>query len=305
MNIPSRPNHKLLSIVIPSYNASEFIGEAINSVFAQSYSPIELIIGDDGSTDSSRTVIREMCRRPPVDNFILVEQPNRGAHAAIMCGLEAASGDLLSILNCDDFYHPDRFVRLIPYLDDSSGGLVFSRVHFVDHRSRALPPSHAWPSWYSKILQEIDYCLTVGYKLLLHNFSVTSGNFVFTKELYDKLGGFSEHRFTHDWDFLIRSVYHAEPIFVGEPLINYRIHGSNTTESVRDLLFAEASEALRRYFELCERARPQNTLAPCSVNWPHYFSEFVSRHCCFFAPDQTLNAILEQLNIPVTLAPRL
>lgn len=294
MTVHPRVKEKLLSVVIPSYNCAEFIAEAIRSVFRQSYRPIELVIVDDGSTDASRSLIRVVCYRPPVDNFILIEQPNRGAHAAIMCGLEAASGEYLSILNCDDFYHPDRFALLIPYLDDASD-LVFSGVHFVDAQGRPRSPSDAWPSWYAQALLATDQCPTVGYALLLHNFSVTSGNFLFTRELYERLGGFSAHRFTHDWDFLIRSVYYSEPVFVREPLIHYRIHGSNTTESVRDLLFEEASDALRRYTALCENARPRNTLAPCAANWPRYFPDFISRSSPFFAPERLLSSFFKEL----------
>ena len=277
----------LLSIVIPSYNGSEFIGEAIRSIFRQSYRPIELVVVDDGSIDSSREVIRDVCRRAPVDNFVLIEQPNRGAHKAIMCGLEAAAGEYLSILNCDDAYHPERFALLLPRLGGPLG-LVFSGIDFIDAGGRTLPPSHAWPTWYTKALRESEHCPSIGYALLLHNFSVTSGNFLFTRKLYEKLNGFSTHRFTHDWDFLIRSVYYTEPVFIRQKLIHYRVHGSNTTESVRDLLFEEASDALRRYVGLCENGRPPNTLAPCRENWPRYFSRFVHDHKPFFAPDQSL-----------------
>lgn len=288
-----RIKEKLLSVVIPSYNCAQFLGEAIHSVFEQSYRPIELIVVDDGSTDSSRTVIRDVCRRADVHNFILIEQHNEGAHAAIMKGLEAASGEYLSILNSDDFYHSDRFALLLPHLDSRSG-LAFSSIQFVDTHGRALSSSGAWPSWYEKSFKETDHCPTVGYALLLHNISVTSSNFLFTRELYEKLGGFSEHRFVHDWDFLIRSVYYTEPIFVRQRLINYRIHGSNTTESVRELLFEEASHALRRYIALFEDSKPPNTLAPCAVNWPRYFPRFVAAHSPFFGPDRPLELFFEE-----------
>lgn len=277
----------LVSVVIPSYNCAQFLTEAISSVFRQSYRPLELIIVDDGSTDASRKVIRHACRQPPVDNFILIEQPNQGAHAAIMTGLRAASGEYLSILNCDDFYHPDRFSRLIPRLDDGSA-LVFSGVRFVDAHGRDLPPDNAWPSWHAKALAETDHCPTIGFALLTHNFSVSSGNFVFRRDLYDKLGGFSDHRFIHDWDFLLRSVHYSEPLFFREPLLFYRIHDNNTTETVRDRLRDEWIDALQRYVHLVTSESSPNPLAPCPTNWPRYFARFAQSSPISFSPDEHL-----------------
>jgi glycosyltransferase involved in cell wall biosynthesis len=282
---------RLVSVVIPSYNGAAFIGEAIRSVFRQSYRPLELIVVDDGSTDGSPAAIRDACRRPPLDGFRFIEQENRGAPAAIMRGLEVASGDLLTILNGDDAYHPDRLADLVPRLAGPRA-LGFSSLEFIDDAGALLPPSHAWPAWYAKALRETEHCPTVGYALLLHNLSVTSGNFLFTRELYEELGGFSEQRFVHDWDFLIRAVYHTEPVWLRERLISYRIHGSNTTESVRGRLFDEASDALRRYLELCAGGRPPNPLAPCAANWPRYFPEFVARRRPFFAPELPLSAFV-------------
>jgi glycosyltransferase involved in cell wall biosynthesis len=282
---------RLVSVVIPSYNGAAFIGEAIRSVFRQSYRPVELIVVDDGSTDGSPEVIREVCRQPPLDGFRFIEQENRGAPAAIMRGLEAARGDLLTMLNGDDAYHPDRLAELVPHLA-APCAMAFSGVGFIDETGSPLPPSHGWPAWYANALRETEHCPTPGYALLLHNVSVTSGNFVFTRELYESLGGFSDHRFVHDWDFLMRTVYHAEPVWLRRRLISYRIHGSNTTESVRDRLFEEASDALRRYLELCAGERPPNPLAPCAANWPRFFPEFIARHRPFFAPERLLSSFV-------------
>ena len=282
----------LISVVIPSYNCAQFITEAIASVFRQSYRPLELIVVDDGSADASRKVIRHTCNHPPVDNFILIEQPNRGAHAAIMCGLDAANGEYVRILNCDDFYHPDRFSKIVPLLSNGRS-LAFSGVRFVDSRGRDLPSDTSWPAWYAKALAEIDHCPTVGFALLTHNFSVSSGNFLFRRALYDKLRGFSEHRFVHDWDFLMRSIHYCEPLFVREPLLNYRIHDNNTTETVRDRLRAEWSGALRRYIQLVTSEPSPNPLAPCPENWPRFFARFTRDRPLPFSPDESLAELWE------------
>ncbi|MFA6954567.1 MAG: glycosyltransferase [Thermoanaerobaculia bacterium] len=277
----------LISVVIPSYNCEKYVAEAIRSVFKQTYRPLELVIVDDGSTDRSREVILPVLNAPPIENVVYVEQENRGAHAAIMRGIEITRGGLLSILNSDDFYANERLATLSLRLRGDCE-LAFSGLDFVDAQSRRLPRDSGWPQWYATALRETEDCPALGYALLLHNFSVTSGNFVFTRSLYDKLGGFSEHKFTHDWDFLMRSIYYTEPAFVPEALMSYRIHETNTTESVRHLLVNEASDVIRRYSALCNEGAPPNTLAPCPAHWPGYFPAFVDSHSPGFALDRRL-----------------
>ena len=279
-----------ISVVIPSYAHGRFLGDAMRSVFRQTRRPSELIVVDDGSTDGSPELARQLSSEAPFE-VRLIEQPNQGAPVAIERGLAAATGEVLAILNSDDVYHPERLAELVPRLSGPRA-LAFSDVELVDEAGDPLPASHGWPSWYRQALREVESCPAIGYGLLLHNVSVTSGNFVFTRGLYEAVGGFSRHRFVHDWDFLLRAVYYAEPAWVRKRLMSYRIHGSNTTASVRDSLFEEALEALERYLGLCAGGNPPNPLAPCPVHWPRYFPEFVARHCPFFAPDRPLSAFV-------------
>lgn len=280
----------LVSIVIPSYNHGAFIEQTVGSVLAQTYRPLELVVVDDGSADGSPVLLRGLMKRvrESLDNAYLIEQENRGAHAAIMRGIEASSGEIVGLLNSDDFYAPERVERLLPKLLGGEHDLVFSGVRFVDGQGAEQPADHAWPQWYKMCLDETRHCPTVGFSVLAHNFSVSSGNFLFRRSLYQALEGFSDHRFTHDWDFLIRSIHYSEPAFVPEPLLNYRIHETNTTETVRDRLKSEASDALRRYIALVTAGPSPNPLAPCLENWPRYFERFAEDCPLAFDPEQTL-----------------
>ena len=289
---PTTPRDALVSILIPSFNGADFLGEAIRSVFDQSYEPIELVVVDDGSTDASRQVIADLCRYSPLAGVTVIAQANRGAHAAINRGLEAARGEYLAILNCDDLYRPERIASLVPYLR-TTGGLVFSGLRLIDEVGNRLAWDHDWSAWYRRALAGLDESPTVGYSLLLHNVSVTSSNFLFTRDLLERTGSFRDYRFVHDWDFLMRSLYHAEPIFVGEDLLSYRVHRFNAAESIRHRLFDEASSALRGYADLCRAVAPANVLAPCRANWPAYFRSFASRRAPFFADDRPLASLIE------------
>ena len=280
----------LISVVIPSYNHEDFIARAIESVLTQEYNPIELVIVDDGSTDQSLSVIKATLQQFPDHSIQLIEQENQGAHTAIMRGIDTSTGDLISILNSDDYYLPQRFARMASYMDVTQAGLSFSALEFIDEYNKVLPVDHDWPVWYYQARSVIDSNPSIGYALFMQNFSVTSGNFLFTRILYEKLEGFSQHKFLHDWDFLIRSIYFCEPVWIDEILMSYRVHSSNTTETVRDLLLSEASDAVNRYAELYAiEANSPNPLAPCQQNWPNFFPYFSEHREAYFGSENIKN----------------
>lgn len=95
----------LVTIIIPSYNHAKYIGNAIDSVLAQTYGNIELIVIDDGSTDDSHAVIRGYAERDPRITAIL-NSGNRGQSHVFNRALEAARGEFISLLPSDDWYLP-------------------------------------------------------------------------------------------------------------------------------------------------------------------------------------------------------
>jgi glycosyltransferase involved in cell wall biosynthesis len=93
-----------ISVIIPVYNRERYLAEAIESVFAQTYPAIELIIIDDGSTDRSA----EIAHRYPVSYHY---QPNGGIGAARNAGIELATGKFIAFLDSDDIWVPDKLAK--------------------------------------------------------------------------------------------------------------------------------------------------------------------------------------------------
>jgi GT2 family glycosyltransferase len=91
-----------VSVIIPCFNAEPYIGETLESVFAQSWPNIELIVVDDGSTDNSESVIRN------TKQVCLIRQERRGAAAARNRGLAQSSGEFIQFLDADDILDPDK-----------------------------------------------------------------------------------------------------------------------------------------------------------------------------------------------------
>ena len=99
----------LVSCVVPVFNGERYLGEALDSIFAQTYRPIEVIVADDGSTDSSRAVAGKYDVR-------WVSQPTSGPAATRNLGARAARGEMFAFLDADDLWKPEKLERQVAVL---------------------------------------------------------------------------------------------------------------------------------------------------------------------------------------------
>ena len=227
-----------ISVVIPSYNHEKFIRPAVESVLAQSHADLELIVVDDGSSDRSLDYLRSVR-----DNrFRLVEQANAGAHNAINRGLALAQGEYLAILNSDDIYHPDRLAICQQRLQ-AGADLVASWLEVIDDKGKALGVKEGWRNmlpWPTAQLDgKLDEVDAFAINLLRSNFVATTSNIVFSRSLYESVGGMANLRFAHDWHFLLCAVQGFRCELIEQPLLQYRIHSTNTISSNRAWMLFE------------------------------------------------------------------
>jgi len=270
-------------VVIPSYNHARFVAQAIQSVLDQDYSALELIIVDDGSKDGSLDAIRCAIENVHSRSVRLIAQHNTGANIAIMHGLHQARGEILTILNSDDLYHPARLSTIVENVSAHEDFIAFSKVGFIDDRGEQLAPNSGIANWYDKALREGAECPTVGYGLLRNNFSITSGNLVFTRRLYEYVGGFQHYKMCHDWDFLIRATHYVEPIYIQNVLMDYRVHESNTLHSTQHLELGEGSSVINAFARRGLAETPPNMLCPGWAHWPLYFDHFIDSYSCWLS----------------------
>ena len=96
----------LISCIVPVFNGERYLGEALDSILAQTYRPIEIIVVDDGSTDGTRELVARYG-----DSVHYIRQKNTGAPTARNLGLSVAQGDLIAFLDSDDLWHPEKLAR--------------------------------------------------------------------------------------------------------------------------------------------------------------------------------------------------
>jgi glycosyltransferase involved in cell wall biosynthesis len=123
----------LVSVVVPAFNAERFLAEALDSVLAQSHTPLEVIVVDDGSTDRTGEIARSY-------GVHCLRQRNSGHAAARNAGVTAAGGDFLSFLDADDLWEPNKLSTEVTHL------LAHPELGFLRSSMwRTLAPGAKWP----------------------------------------------------------------------------------------------------------------------------------------------------------------
>lgn len=111
----------LVSVIVPAYNVERYIAECIDSLQAQTYPNVEIIVVDDGSTDATASVLRRYERR---GNIKLISQQNQGVSSARNKALGAAQGEFVAFIDSDDVVHPELFTTCVDLCENKGGDFV-------------------------------------------------------------------------------------------------------------------------------------------------------------------------------------
>jgi glycosyltransferase involved in cell wall biosynthesis len=211
-----------VSVIMPAYNVERYLGEAIESVLAQTYTDFELVIVDDGSTDNSR-MIAERYRAEHPDRIVVVSQQNRGLAGARNTALGVASGRVFALLDSDDGWAPtflESQMRVLDAHEDVAivSGNAINRGGAEDGRP-ARPVPDPRPA--------LDLITILRDETAVFIMSL------FRREVVDRVGGFDEEfRTNEDYDFWIRAAFAGFGFLRNpEPLGFYRRHANSLSAS--------------------------------------------------------------------------
>jgi glycosyltransferase involved in cell wall biosynthesis len=232
-----------VSIIVPAYNHERYIHEALDSIRKQRLAGLksEVIVVDDGSSDGTAEKVELYKTRYPSFDIRLIRQRNAGAHAAINTGVEASRGSYIAILNSDDQYHPERICLLYEAMEKHGGPLCFSDLEIIDDDSNLVNENDAYVRHIRDNLRRIKTYPSLGYALLTFNSAVSTGNLFFSRDVFDRIGGFKKLRYCHDWDFVLSALEFGAPVRVSNRLYRYRLHASNTFSSLGQMTGHEES----------------------------------------------------------------
>lgn len=151
---------KKISVVIPVYNVEKYLSECLDSVINQTYKNLQIIIVDDGSTDSSGKICDEYAEKD--DRITVVHQSNAGAGAAKNTGLELIDGDYFSIIDSDDYIELDMYEKMVNSLEKYNSDIaqcLFRNVFVNDSFDRKYKIKGNYPKVLTskKFLSELLY----------------------------------------------------------------------------------------------------------------------------------------------------
>lgn len=124
-----------ISVVIPAFNAEKYIAEALQSVISQTYSPAELIVIDDGSTDATAEIVKQY------DRVLYTRQENAGVASALNHGIRRAAGSHIAFISADDVWRPDKLERQQAASFERPSDLIFG--HMLNFLSPELSAEEA------------------------------------------------------------------------------------------------------------------------------------------------------------------
>ena len=268
-------NNKLVSVVVPCYNHEQFVEAAIRSIAAQDYPRVELIFIDDVSIDRSMEIASQTFRHPDIRSRLesvrlIRNEKNMGAARTINTGLSLATGEYLAILNSDDLFGPTRFSRIIAAMESAESGLGFSRVVPINSNGARVPwqalPAQLGPIQQQDLSQNLFPAISFAF--FANNIAISSGNFVFTRKIWETAGPFRDLAYVHDYDFALAAILECEPVYVPEDLYFYRLHGTNSYASLSHVADVEMAIVLQRLAARINANKVHNHLAPTRRNWP-------------------------------------
>jgi glycosyltransferase involved in cell wall biosynthesis len=251
------------SVLISNYNYRVYVGDAVRSVLAQSYAPSEIIVVDDGSSDDSLEYLRT--HFGSVKNIRIVSTENRGQLAAMCEGYRYATGDLIALLDADDTWQPNYLERVAAKFEQASIDFVMVNIKFFG----------AQDGLWNQRTSDTDFGITSGMVSLAElppwQGSPTSG-LSLRRTLMDK--ALPPESFWGEWrvradDCLVLgcAILGAHKYYIGEPLVNYRFHGSNNWAASKWSALGGAQYEIRKSRMLhyyCQRAygsqRPSATI---------------------------------------------
>jgi len=293
-----------VAVVIPSYNHAAYVVEAIESVLAQTARDIELVVIDDGSTDGSPALIERALARAPFDARF-VSRANRGAPDTLNEAIALTSAEYVTVLNSDDCFDPARIARMTAAIAGRTEW-GFSAVDFIDADGGLVDLlQHARAYTIACAQGAIPLAATPGFALLSSNVAVTSGNLFFTRRLFDAIGGFRRFRYNHDWDFALRALAVAEPIFVPEPIYRYRLHGANTIDESDTAARAEADRPVGEFIERAIGGPLPSPHAPCVAAWgSHFVTTVLASGMAALLDPARLRAVVDSLPQDASKSPQ-
>jgi glycosyltransferase involved in cell wall biosynthesis len=261
----------LVSIVILAGDDSSRLRSTLASVYAQTYRQLEIVIVDACADPASSQRIAGLLVGCPLPHE-LVAHPPAEESILLNAGVGASSGQFVNAISPNDEFDAERVRTFVEQVANRDGAWGFGDVEFVANNPLDAKGQARVQSWRELIDGVLDLD-TVGYAFIQPDcVAVTTANVFFSRDLFDRLGGFRKLPHTYLWDFCLRALWLEEPRFVASRLLRHR---PALTALRRKRTEFEAAQVMmfREFYEKAcdEQAVAPNRYAPCVHHWGAHF----------------------------------
>ena len=220
----------IVSVIIPSYNAADYIAQTLESVLAQTLTDIEVIVVDDGSTDNTRNIVADFANKDP--RLMLVEQANQFAGVARNNGMSKARGKYLYFLDADDYVESNALEELVNAIEQHGADIAIAKSEGFDNTT-----GDTWTI--DGALNGVDFDRPIAHAeycdRLFQSFIGWPWDKLFRKEFIDKTAlTFQPLRTTNDALFVFCALALADTIVcLDSVLFHHRTNNKNSLEGSR------------------------------------------------------------------------
>lgn len=274
--------------MIPTYNCSNHIAEAIDSALEQKYSANEVIVVDDGSTDNTNEVIYPYINK---DRIKYIKQENSGPSAARNRGIKEATGDFICFLDADDLLLPNCLSDSVAILKEKSDiGILFKnyfKINMGDTVEDSLT-GHFEEANHWNLLEKLGELFPLGiqdvwvikwayFVLLLRNFAILNGT-IARRQLLIDLGGFNDAmRMGEDRDLWLRIALNAEVAVSRIPGSVYRRKVGSLVENRELFLQSQIYTPMKNYYPENLNSEQTNVFVKNQRNHYYSYAQYLSQ----------------------------
>lgn len=214
-----------LSVIIPTFNGTAYLAEAVKSAVAQTYEPLEIIVIDDGSLEDIESILK-----PFYPKITYVRQENAGPAAARNYGVLLAKGDVIAFLDDDDVWHPTKTAEQVKILNEHPAcAVVYSYPELIDESGNVIP--NEAPSRFP--------CGNVYLDFLKQNRITTPSVTLIRREVFASIGLFDDNReylCSEDYDLWLRIARKYEFEYCPGALVSYRVRSAGISKNLDNAL---------------------------------------------------------------------
>lgn len=220
----------IVSVIIPAYNSQNFIAKAIQSALNQSYANIEIIVVDDGSTDSTEEIVRSIC-----GPIVYYRQRNHGAGMARTVGVKHARGEWIAFLDSDDVWHPDKLALQLQLADKRRAcPFVYSDMDAIDASGSVIARDILQSQTERRISKNKASLNALVFNRMPFPYPSTV---LLKREIFLRAGGFSpafKGNYHEDFELFGRLAQEYEFHFMPQSLVQYRVLPSQTKNEFKN-----------------------------------------------------------------------